>query len=250
MRSIIVDDEQHSWYVLEAYALRCGDVEIIARCPDVFELQEVMKNEVADLIFLDIQMPQLTGLQALRADMVKDARVILVTAYSEHALEAFDLNVVDYLLKPFSFERFEQAIMKVRSLLPSEGSSSRYAKSGLASMEATKVFQHIQQYFELHQPYLNAGLRMNDLADQMRMSRNHLSQAINECGKTPFWNFVNMYRLHEAQKRLRNPKFHNYTIEGIALDSGFNSLSTFNSLFKRTVGMTPKEWRGSSLPSD
>jgi AraC-like DNA-binding protein len=84
---------------------------------------------------------------------------------------------------------------------------------------------------------------MDDLAKRMQSSRNHISQAINEIGKTPFWNFVNVYRLKEAQKRLKDPAFHNYTIEAIAIDSGFNSLSTFNSLFKRTTGVTPKEWR-------
>lgn len=239
MRCIIVDDEQHSWYVLEKYALQCGDVEVVARCSDIFELQEVLKNETADVIFLDIQMPQITGLQALRSNMLKGAKVILVTAYSEHALEAFELDVVDYLLKPFSFERFGKAIDKLRSEPPQE----RYAKSGLQSAAAEKIFRQVQLYFEQHKPYLDQDLRLDSLARQMQLSRNHISQSINECGKTPFWNFVNMHRLQETQRRLRDPALNHYTIEAIALDSGFNSLSTFNSLFKRVVGVTPKEWR-------
>jgi YesN/AraC family two-component response regulator len=243
MRCIIVDDEQHSWYILETYALQCMDVEIVARCSNAFELQEVMKSESADLVFLDIQMPQVTGMQALRSNMLKGSKVILVTAYAEHALEAFDLDVVDYLLKPFSFERFEKAINKARAVLPQESASSRYAKSGLQSVEAEKIFGRVQLYFETHQPYLNPGLKMEDLAKDMQLNRNYISQAINEYGKTPFWNYVNMHRLQEAKKRLRDPAFQIYTIEAIALDSGFNSLSTFNSLFKRVVGMTPSEWR-------
>ncbi len=241
IRSIIVDDEQHSWYVLENYALRAGDVEIVARCSNIFELQEVMKNESADLVFLDIQMPQITGLEALRSDLLKNLKVILVTAFAEHAIEAFELNVVDYLLKPFSFERFEKAVGKVRALLPAE--TSRYAKSGLQPAEAEEIFRKVKQYFEEHKPYLNSELRLDELAKQMKLSRNHLSQAINECGRTPFWNFVNVYRLEEAKKRLKDHTQQHYTIEAIAIDSGFNSLSTFNSLFKRTLGITPKEWR-------
>jgi len=243
IRSIIVDDEQHSWYVLERYALQCGDVEIVARCSDIFELQEAMKNETADLVFLDIQMPQITGLQALRSNMLKGVEIILVTAFAEHALEAFELDVVDYLLKPFSFERFGKAIGKVRLVLPQEQPASRYAKSGLPSADAERIFKQVQLYFEEHKPYLDAGLRLDDLAKSTQISRNHISQAINECGKTPFWNFVNMYRLQEAQRRLKDVALSHYTIEAIALDAGFNSLSTFNSLFKRVVGLTPKEWR-------
>ncbi len=243
MRSIIVDDEQHSWYVLETYAQRTGDVQIVARCSDIFELQEVMKNEAADLIFLDIQMPQVTGLHALRSNMLKGVKIILVTAYAEHAVEAFEFDVVDYLLKPFSFERFEKAIGKARPAISQEPSTSRYAKSGLPSAEAEKIFRQIGLYFEEHKPYLDPALGMDDLANRMQLSRNHISQAINEFGKTPFWNFVNTYRLQEAQTRLRDPSLGHYTIEAIAIDSGFNSLSTFNSLFKKVTGVTPKEWR-------
>ncbi|HZY81824.1 MAG TPA: response regulator [Cyclobacteriaceae bacterium] len=236
IRAIIVDDEQHSWYILETYARQHGDIEIVARCSDIFELQEAIKDETPDVIFLDIQMPQVTGVEALRTNAFKDIKIILVTAYSEHALEAFALNVVDYLLKPFSFERFEQAIKKL-------GYKPRYSRSGLQSPDSEKVFRKVQAYFEEKQPYLDTNFGLDDLAKQMQLSRNHISQAINEFGKTAFWNFVNSYRLKEAQRRLREPSMQHYTIEAIAMDTGFNSLSTFNSLFKKVAGMTPREWR-------
>ncbi len=239
IRSIVVDDEQNSWFVLGNYAQRCGDVEIVARCSDVFELLEVLKHETADVIFLDIQMPQMTGLQALRASMLKGAKVILVTAYSEHALEAFEYNVIDYLLKPFSFERFEKAVSKLRGILPQD----RYAKSGLQPADAEKIFRQIEVFFDEHRPFLDQDFGLDELATRMHLSRNHISQAINMCGKTPFWNFVNTYRLQEALKKLKDPSLSHYTIEAIAMDSGFNSLSTFNALFKRVLGITPKEAR-------
>ncbi len=238
VRAIIVDDEQHSWFVLSTYAQQCN-ISIVARCADIFELQEVLKREAVDVIFLDIQMPRITGLQALRADMLKGSKVILVTAYAEHALEAFELDVVDYLLKPFSFERFQKAIQKLTTTIPQE----RYAKSGLRSDEAEKIFHEIERHFKEYKPFLDPEFGMDTLARQMQLSRNHISQAINEYGKTPFWNFVNAHRLTEALERLKDPTFSHYTIEALAIDSGFNSLSTFNTLFKRTVGLTPKEFR-------
>lgn len=105
------------------------------------------------------------------------------------------------------------------------------------------MFNRIVAYFETEKPYLDPELRMDDVAKSLELNRNHISQAINEVGKMPFWNFVNMQRLVEAQKRLKDPSLNHYTIEAIAQDSGFNSLSTFNSWFKRVVGVTPKEWR-------
>jgi YesN/AraC family two-component response regulator len=236
IRAIIVDDEQHSWYVLETYARQCGDIEIVARCADVFELQEAVGEETPDLVFLDVQMPQITGIDALKGSFMSGVKVILVTAYPDFALEAFNLDVIDYLLKPFSFERFQQAIRKA-------GFKPRYSKSGLPSSDADMVFRKVQAFFEEKHPYLDNNLRLDDLARQMHLSRNHISQAINEVGKTPFWNFVNSYRLREAQRRLRDPSLQHYTIEAIALDTGFNSLSTFNSLFRKVVGKTPSEWR-------
>jgi len=240
IRSVIVDDEPHALYILEAYAQRCSDVEIIARCSNAFELSDVFEKEEVDLVLLDIQMPQLTGIEAIRAKLLKNTRVILVTAYPQHAVEAFELNVVDYLLKPFSFERFEKAIDKVRSLMPT---TSRYAKSGLSSAESEQVFAGVKKYFDEEKPYLDADLRLDTLAQRMGLNRNQLSQSINEHGKVAFWNFVNLYRLEESKRRLKDATLQHLTIEAIAIDSGFNSISTFNSLFKRVVGMTPSEWR-------
>lgn len=81
IRCLLVDDEAYSLDILEAYARRCRALEIIARCSNVFEMDEVMKREGLDLIFLDIQMPQVSGIQALRSPLLKDTKVILVTAF-------------------------------------------------------------------------------------------------------------------------------------------------------------------------
>jgi YesN/AraC family two-component response regulator len=242
IRCIIVDDERHALYVLENYVQRTDDLEIIARCSNAFELADVLDKETADVVFLDVEMPQLNGMEAIRKDILKEINVILVTAYPQHAIEAFELNVVDYLLKPYSYERFEKAVKKVRDMHPV--SNSRYAKSGLSKEESERIFVLIKKYFEEHRPYLDPDLRLDVLAQKININRNHLSQSINENGKSAFWNFVNLYRLEDAKRNLKDPATKHLTIEAIALDSGFNSLSTFNSLFKKMTGATPKEWRG------
>ena len=112
MRCIIVDDEQHSWYVLEKYALQCGDVEVVARCSDIFELQEVLKNETADVIFLDIQMPGKNGFELLE-EISGVPEVVFVTAYDEYAIRAFEVNALDYLLKPVQPNRLAETVKKI-----------------------------------------------------------------------------------------------------------------------------------------
>ena len=242
IRCIIVDDELNALYILENYAHQSNDLEILARCSNVFELEDVLQKEEVDLIFLDIQMPQRTGIEAIRSDMLKGVKIILVTAYPEHAVEAFEHNVVDYLLKPYPFERFRKAVDKVKSLVqPPTG--SRYAKSGLSTEESLKIFHTVTQFLEQQKPYLNPDLRLDALAQKLSLNRNHLSQSINEHAKSAFWNYINSYRIAEAKLRLKNTSMKHFTIEAIAMDSGFNSISTFNSLFKKIVGMKPKEWR-------
>jgi len=110
-KCIIVDDEPLAIEVIESHLKKFKEIDILARCNDAIEAFEILKNKSVDLIFLDIQMPQLTGLDFLKS-LAKPPKVIITTAYREYALEGYELDVVDYLLKPISFERFMKAINK------------------------------------------------------------------------------------------------------------------------------------------
>ncbi|QHT66855.1 response regulator transcription factor [Rhodocytophaga rosea] len=112
---IIADDEKLARDVLKAYISRIDDLDIVAICRDALEVSRFLEQTGADILFLDIEMPQRTGLELIRS-LKQPPRIILTTAYKEHALEAFELHVTDYLLKPFSFERFTMAVDKIRSM--------------------------------------------------------------------------------------------------------------------------------------
>lgn len=106
---IIVDDEPLALDVLETFVGQVSDLNLIKRCNNAFEANEAINNHHVDLIFLDIQMPQLTGIDFLKS-LTHPPMVIFTTAYSNYAIEGFELDAVDYLLKPISFERFLKAV--------------------------------------------------------------------------------------------------------------------------------------------
>ena len=111
MNVIIVDDEPLALDVLETYIERMPNLNLIARCNNAFEANEALKNNEIDLMFLDIQMPQLTGIEFLKT-LVKPPMVIFTTAYQQYAIEGFELNALDYLLKPISMDRFMKSVNK------------------------------------------------------------------------------------------------------------------------------------------
>jgi len=111
MNTIIVDDEPLAQDVLETYIEKIPELNLIGKCSNALEANEMLKSESIDLMFLDIQMPQLTGIDFLKT-LSKPPMVIFTTAYPNYALDGFELNALDYLLKPISLERFMKAVNK------------------------------------------------------------------------------------------------------------------------------------------
>jgi DNA-binding LytR/AlgR family response regulator len=116
IKCLIADDEQLSLEVLESYVLQLEKLQLVARCRNGIEVFNTLKDQPVDLAFLDIEMPRLTGIELLRS-LQHPPKVIFTTAFRNFAFEGFELNVLDYLLKPVSFEKFLKAVDKYESIM-------------------------------------------------------------------------------------------------------------------------------------
>ena len=114
---IIVDDEQHAIDVLEHYVKQIPSLQLLASFTNPLQALELLNREKVDLLFLDIQMPDISGLDFIRAIRGR-TKVILTTAYSEFVTEGFELEVEDYLLKPIPFPRFLKAVQRIQQAPP------------------------------------------------------------------------------------------------------------------------------------
>ncbi|MCP3931394.1 MAG: response regulator transcription factor [Bacteroidetes bacterium] len=116
LKCLIVDDERLAQELLERYIQKIPSLEMVASCSTALEAMQYLSQKKIDILFLDIQMPDLTGIEFLRSIKNQPA-TIFTTAYSEYALEGYELSIVDYLLKPIEFERFFQAVGKAMNSL-------------------------------------------------------------------------------------------------------------------------------------
>ena len=113
LRCVIADDEPIARQILENYIEAVPFLELKASCKNAFEVLDYFQENTIDILFLDINMPKLSGLSLLKT-MTLRPEVVLTTAYPEYAIEGFELSVADYLLKPFSLERFIMAVTKIK----------------------------------------------------------------------------------------------------------------------------------------
>jgi two-component system LytT family response regulator len=157
IKCIIVDDEPPAIRILESYFEKVSFLEKVGVFNDSMKALEFLNSQSVDLVFLDIQMPQLTGLQ-LSKIISKDIKIIFTTAYPDFALEGFELNAIDYLLKPISFERFYQAASKVNTFPKQEIKSSKQPDFVFIKTDGknkfAKIFLNDIQYVESLQNYV------------------------------------------------------------------------------------------------
>jgi two-component system LytT family response regulator len=135
MRIIIVDDEALARGVMREYLAEHADVEIVAECANGFEAVKAITELEPDLVFLDIQMPKLDGFEV--AELVSGkTRFVFATAFDQYALKAFEVHALDYLLKPFSQQRLDQALAHARASMAGAGGASAAAAAQQAEVDA------------------------------------------------------------------------------------------------------------------
>lgn len=118
----------------------------------------------------------------------------------------------------------------------------KYSRSGLSETRARKYLESIIVHMEKEKPYLDRSLTIYDLSQQTGISRHHITQVLNDLHGRNFFTFINEYRVAEVISRMKDPAYKNYTLLAIAYDSGFNSKSTFNTIFKNITGLTPTQY--------
>ncbi|MDP9041755.1 MAG: response regulator, partial [Bacteroidota bacterium] len=150
LNCIAIDDEPLALKLLEDNISKVPFLQLTASCKNAFDALKVLQENPVDLIFIDIQMPGLTGLQFI-GSLEKRPLVIFITAYKQHALESYDLAVVDYLVKPVSLERFIKACNRAKEL-----HELKSAKQPLSPSKQT-------DYFFLNADYSQVKIMFNDI---------------------------------------------------------------------------------------
>jgi DNA-binding LytR/AlgR family response regulator len=146
LKCLLIDDEPPALEILQSHISNIQGLEVIATCKNAVEAHDILFEKQVDLIFLDIKMPKLLGTNFIQS-LSNPPKVIFVTAYREYALDSYDLDAVDYLVKPVTFERFLKAIFKVKRLLGHEmvapGTEYKKNPSAFVYVRVNKAMQKV-----------------------------------------------------------------------------------------------------------
>jgi two-component system LytT family response regulator len=164
IRCLVVDDEPLALHILEDYISKMPFLALIKATTNPIEALQLVQEGGIDLVFLDVQMPELTGIQFLRIANGK-AKVILTTAYSQYALEGYELDVIDYLLKPIAFDRFFKSVQKAQTII--QPSSKPEAKQEVSTPQNDFLsdFIFVKTEHKIQKVYLNDILFIEGLKD-------------------------------------------------------------------------------------
>lgn len=165
LRCLLIDDEPPALKVLAKYISTLNGLEIVGQCGNAIEALGVLRHKKVDVIFLDIKMPRIIGTEFLK-NLSHPPKVIFVTAYREYAIDGFELDAVDYLVKPVSFERFFKAITKLNRLMgrevysaaPNESSNQAAFIYLKVDRDMKKVFVNEIEYIESWKDYVKIFL--------------------------------------------------------------------------------------------
>lgn len=169
---IVVDDEPIARDIVINYIAQIPYLNLIASCSNAFEALEIIKERKIDIVFLDINMPRLSGFNMLRT-LQNKPDIIVATAYSEYAVEGFELSVADYLLKPFSFERFVQATEKTIKRNSDIQKTEKETSNNYIFVKSSKKIFKIESdeitYFESMGNYITIHIKQNQITSKQTL---------------------------------------------------------------------------------
>jgi DNA-binding LytR/AlgR family response regulator len=161
MKTIAIDDEPLALKLVVDYVNKTPYLELVGAFDNPLDAVEFLANQDAELIFVDIQMPDLTGIEFIRS-LEEEHKIIFTTAYEKYAVEGFKLNAVDYLLKPFSYEEFLKAAGKARKLAEMEASAT-------PTIEANNQFLFLKSEYKIRRINFNDILYIEGLKDYIKV---------------------------------------------------------------------------------
>lgn len=164
-KCLVVDDEPLARDLMRSHIEKLENFQIIGECGDAMKALQVLREKKIDLVFMDIQMPQITGIEFLKT-LKHPPKVIITTAFGEYALDGFELDVVDYLLKPITFERFLKAINKY--YLVAQDDSPIVASSSIAAV-SEEAFIYVKENKKVVKVLLNDILYIEGLSEYVQI---------------------------------------------------------------------------------
>ena len=164
-KCLVIDDEPLARDLMRSHIEKLENFEIIAECGDAMKALHELRNYQVDLMFMDIQMPQITGIEFLKT-LKHPPKVIITTAHREYALDGFELDVVDYLLKPITFERFLKSINKYYQITQEE---IRNVTPVSTSLPAGEAFIYVKENKKVIKLHLNEILYVEGLSEYVQI---------------------------------------------------------------------------------
>src|ERR1700744_77948 len=164
IRCLVVDDEPLALHILEDYISKIPFLTLVKSTTNPIEALQLVQEGNIDLVFLDVQMPELTGIQFLKISNGK-TKVILTTAYSQYALEGYELDVIDYLLKPIAFDRFFKASQKAQAIIQPSAKPAEIKVEAAPQSDFLSDFIFVKTEHKIQKVYLNDILFIEGLKD-------------------------------------------------------------------------------------
>ena len=165
-KCLVIDDEPLARELMRNHIEKLENFEIVAECGDAMKALQALRDHPVDLMFMDIQMPQITGIEFLKT-LKHPPKVIITTAFREYALESFDLDVVDYLLKPITFGRFLKSVNKFYQVTQEEPQSVLPASQGASQNE--EAFIYVKENKKVIKVFLNEIVYVEGLSEYVQI---------------------------------------------------------------------------------